>query len=142
MERGRFLSDADDARCRSYAVLGSEAAKNLFPSGDPCGQSINLGSNSFTVIGVAQPRASGGLRPDSESDIYVPLNTSKARFGEWIRNTRAERSLVFQLSRIVVVLPKDARAEETVPLIRSILDPFHHRGAVEVVVVNPDAETK
>jgi putative ABC transport system permease protein len=142
MERGRFLTDADDAKCRSYAVLGSEAAKTLFPSDDPVGQLVNVGSDSFTVIGVAKQRASGGLKRGSDRDIYVPLNTSKARFGEWIRNTRAERSLVFQLSRIVVVLRKDAKVQETVPLISSILKPFNHRGAVEVVGVIPEGETK
>ena len=88
MKRGRFLIDSDDAKCCRYAVLGSEAAKNLFPSDNPVGQSVDLGSDSFTVIGVANQRASGGLKPDSDRDIYVPLNTSKARFGEWIRNTR------------------------------------------------------
>ena len=72
MERGRFLTDADGAECRSYAVLGSDAAKTLFPSDDPIGQSVNLGSDSFTVIGVAKQRASGELKPDSDRDIYVP----------------------------------------------------------------------
>ena len=56
--------------------------------------------------------------------------------------TRAERSLVFQLSRIVVVFRKDAKVQETVPIISSILKPFNHRGAVEVVVVNPEGETE
>jgi putative ABC transport system permease protein len=142
MERGRFLTDADDAKCRSYAVLGWEAAKTLFPSDEPVGQLINVGSNSFTVIGVAKQRAGGGLKPGSDRDIYIPLNTSKTRFGEWIRNTRAERSLVFQLSRIVVVLDKDAKVQETVPLIGSILKPFNHGRAVEVVVGDPAGETK
>jgi putative ABC transport system permease protein len=142
MERGRFLTDADDAKCCNYAVLGSEAAKALFLSDNPVGQSVNLGSDSFTVIGVAKQRANRGLKPDSDRDIYVPLNTSKARFGEWIRNTRGERSLVFQLSRIVVVLRKDAKVQETVPLISSILKPFHHGGGVQVVAVNPEGETK
>jgi putative ABC transport system permease protein len=142
VERGRFLTDADDAKCRSYAVLGSEVAKALFASDDPVGQTVDLGSDSFTVVGVAKQQAGGGLKPDSDRDIYVPLNTSKARFGEWIRNTRAERTLMFQLSRIVVVLRKDAKVQETVPLINSILKPFHHRGAVEVVVVNPVGEIR
>jgi hypothetical protein len=136
LERGRFLTGADEAACRNYVVLGSELAKDLFLSDNPIGQSVDLGSDSFTVIGVAKQRASGGLEPNSDKEVYVPLNTSKSRFGEWIRITRANRSVMFQLSRIVVVLREDAKVEETVPLISSILKPFHHRSAVEVVVVN------
>jgi putative ABC transport system permease protein len=101
-----------------------------------------IGSAPFTVIGVPRQRASGGLKPDSDTDIYVPLNTSRARFGEWIRSASAQRSQTFELSRIVLLLRTDARVQETLPLIATILEPFHHRGAVEVVVVNPAGTAK
>jgi putative ABC transport system permease protein len=142
IKQGRFLTDADNTRCRSYAVLGPEAALTLFPSENPLGQSVSLGSDSFTVIGVARQEASGVNRLDSRPDIYVPLDTAKARFGEWTRKTHAERTQTFQLSLIVLELRTDANAQETVPLINSILKPFHHGASVEVVVAKPGREAE
>jgi putative ABC transport system permease protein len=140
MKRGRFLADSDDRYCRRFVVLGSEAAKTLFPSQDALGHAIDVGLVPFTVIGVVQQQTGGGRTQDSDSDIYIPVSTAIAQFGEWIRMTREERSLAFQLSRIVIVLRKDAKVQETIPLINSVLEPFHHRGAVQVVVVNREGQ--
>jgi putative ABC transport system permease protein len=142
MQRGRFLTAADDAGCRNSAVLSSGAAEALFPSGDAVGQSVEVGAESFRIVGVTMQRARDRFNPASDRDIYVPLNTSKARFGDWIRDERGERTLVFQLSRVDFVLRQGAKTQETASLIRSILEPFHHRGAVEVIVVAPESETE
>ena len=79
---------------------------------------------SFTVIGVAQPRPGGGLTQDSDSDIYIPVSTAAARFGEWIERPIKSDPSFLELSRIVVVLRKDAEVQKTLPLINSVLEPF------------------
>ncbi len=102
IERGRFLTDLDQARSRDHAVLGSMAAKVLFPTEDPVGQTVDIGSGSFQVVGVARQVSTNGHDPqDSVKDIYIPLSTSKSRHGDWIVSTRDGRSQMRQLSRII-----------------------------------------
>ena len=43
IDRGRFLTEADNERYQNYAVLAAETAKELFPYEDPMGQSVKLG---------------------------------------------------------------------------------------------------
>ena len=49
---GRHLSELDDQRRRMVCVLGSEVAEELFPHGDPIGQPVRLGAESYEVVGV------------------------------------------------------------------------------------------
>ena len=49
---GRHLAELDDQRRRMVCVLGSEVAEELFPHGDPLGQPVRLGAESYEVVGV------------------------------------------------------------------------------------------
>ncbi len=139
MERGRFITAADDANRRDCAVLGSKAAKTLFPTQDPVGQSVSIGSDSFTIVGVAKHLSASGPKPrEADNHVYIPLNTSKFRYGDWIASSRGGQSQMLQLSRIIFQGLGSVKAEETAKLINSALKPFHPRGGVEVVIVKPD----
>src|SRR4051794_24044741 len=93
--RGRFLTEADNARVQNYAVLAAETAKTLFPIEDPIGKSVKLGSDYYTVVGITRERASsaaigGSLSgQDFNKDVYIPLTTCRLRFGDKILNSRA-----------------------------------------------------
>src|SRR6478752_5038263 len=93
--RGRFLTAADNEKYQNYAVLASTTAKTLFPYEDPIGQSVKLGSDYYTVVGVTRERESsagvGGslAAQDFNKDVYIPLNTCRVRFGEQIINKRS-----------------------------------------------------
>jgi putative ABC transport system permease protein len=82
--RGRFLTEADNAKVQNYAVLASETAATLFPIENPIGQSIKLGSDYYTVIGVTKTRAAsaaigGSLAgQDFNKDVYIPLSTCRS----------------------------------------------------------------
>src|SRR5690606_37414008 len=95
LERGRFLTAADNDKYQNYAVLASTTAKTLFPYEDPIHQTVKLGTDYYTVIGVTRERAStagtGGslAAKDYNKDVYIPLNTCKVRFGERIINNRS-----------------------------------------------------
>jgi len=95
MSRGRFLIDADDADIENYCVLGAEAADKLFPYEDPIGQSIGMRSHFFRVVGVVRERTptggAGGSQAaeDYNRDIYIPIRTSRRRFGEIISTRTA-----------------------------------------------------
>jgi putative ABC transport system permease protein len=142
VEKGRFLTEADNENFENYAVLGFEVAQKLFPYEDPLGKSVKLGSDYYTVIGVTQPRAStaaiGGSLAGQEynKDVYVPLNTCRLRFGERIIDNRsgsmsAEETQLTQIT-LQVRSVKDVRP--TAPIVEAAVKPWHPKKDVELVV--------
>ncbi len=142
VERGRFLTEADDVQYQNYAVLASETAKILFPYEEPLGQSVKLGGDYYTVIGVTRPRAaSAGIggslaAEDYNKDVYIPLNTCRLRFGEKIINMRsgsmeAEET---QLSQITIRCDATSRVMPISQLITQAVAPFHEKRDVQMTV--------
>jgi putative ABC transport system permease protein len=74
---GRIWTDAEDQRRAKVAVLGHDAAEDLFPGQSPIGQEIDCGGSIFTVIGVLdlQPQAFGSGRNTQDNSVYFPLQT-------------------------------------------------------------------
>jgi putative ABC transport system permease protein len=87
---GRFLVNEDGLRMKNVCVVGSKVAQSLFPFGDPLGGTVRLGSYFYTVVGVIRERVptggTGGSQAaeDYNHDVYIPLETCRARFGETI----------------------------------------------------------
>ncbi len=140
--RGRFLTAADNEKYQNYAVLASLTAKTLFPYEDPIGQSIKLGSDYYTVVGVTRERqSSAGIgsslaAQEFNKDVYIPLNTCKVRFGEKIINSRsgsmeAEET---QLSQITLQVGSIDQVKPSVPVIKAAYEPWHPRKDVEMTV--------
>ncbi|QJW93629.1 ABC transporter permease [Frigoriglobus tundricola] len=90
LSRGRFLIDGDDSELDNYCVLGAEAADKLFPYEDPIGHTVGIRGHFFRVVGVVRERSptggTGGSQAaeDFNRDIYIPIRTSRRRFGEVI----------------------------------------------------------
>jgi putative ABC transport system permease protein len=86
--RGRFLSDKDEADMANVAVLGAETASTLFPLEDPIGQTVQVRTHRYTIIGVMRSRtasaAIGGSMSgqDFNKDVYIPLSTFRVRVGD------------------------------------------------------------
>ena len=72
--------DADGIRrYAQVAVIDDNAKKKLFPTGDPIGQVLFLGSMPVTVVGVTA-RKDSAFGPNSESlNIFVPYTTAMRR---------------------------------------------------------------
>ncbi len=93
LSQGKFFTPEQEQQNAAICVLGSEAARQLFPSEDPMYQSVqigtpNLGQVLVTVIGVLEPTGlrasgdkSGGMARDVDSDVYFPLSLSQSLFG-------------------------------------------------------------
>jgi putative ABC transport system permease protein len=135
MEKGRFLAESDNEHYENYAVLAFETAKTLFPYEDPLGETVKLGSDYYTVIGVSKNKASsagiGGSLAAQEfnKDVYIPLNTCKLRFGERILDNRsgsfsAEET---QLSQITLQVGDISEVKPTAPIVEAAIKPFHAR---------------
>jgi putative ABC transport system permease protein len=142
MARGRFLAEADNEKVMNYAVLAADTAKTLFPIDDPIGQSVKLGSDYYTVVGVTKERgataAIGGSLAGQEfdKDVYIPLTTCKLRFGERIMNSRVG-SMEFeetQLSQVTVQVGSIAEVRPTHPIIEAAITNWHPKKDVAIVV--------
>ena len=147
MEKGRFLTAADNEKVQNYAVLASETAKSLFPYENPLEKSVKLGSDYYKVIGVTKNRASsaaigGSLSgQDFNKDVYIPLTTCKLRFGERIMNSRAG-SMEFeetQLSQITLQVGSIQEVRPSSPVIEAAIKgppekPYHPKKDVDIVI--------
>jgi len=140
--KGRFLTATDNEKYENFAVLASETAEKLFPYEDPLEQSIKLGADYYTVVGITEKReSSGGIggslaAQDYNRDVYIPLNTCRLRFGERIIDTRSGsmQAEETQLSQITVQVGSMDEVLPTVPLIEAAYEFYHPKKDVEMVV--------
>jgi putative ABC transport system permease protein len=75
---GRFISDADEANAASVIVLGPSTATELFPTGNPVGQTVTYNNTKLTVIGVLQELSSSEATTNNDLAI-VPFSTYSQR---------------------------------------------------------------
>lgn len=82
MSNGTFISQRDVDVIAKIAVLGPQAATDLFGEGNsPIGQSIRIANQTLKVIGVTTAKGGTGFNNQDDS-IYVPLSTAqKQLFG-------------------------------------------------------------
>jgi putative ABC transport system permease protein len=139
--QGRLFSDADLYYFANVAVIGPEVAEKLFPYGDPIDKSVRIGEKHFyRIIGVTEfkNKSSPAGNPsnstsqafntqDYNKDVYIPLTTDRARFGETLINEKqgnftAER---VQLSQITVTIDAMENVKRTAEVLDSMLRQFH-----------------
>jgi putative ABC transport system permease protein len=77
LQEGRLWTDAEEARAANVAILGHDAAADLFPGEDPIGKDVDCEGDIFTVIGVmdAKPQPFGSGRNTQDNAVYFPLET-------------------------------------------------------------------
>jgi putative ABC transport system permease protein len=84
--QGRTLTQADDATLAAVAVLGSQAAHDLFPDGKALDRLVKVNHVWLRVVGVLADRDLGqdkfeGVALGGESNrVFVPLASARARF--------------------------------------------------------------
>jgi putative ABC transport system permease protein len=143
LAQGRFISDADLYYYANVVVLGAEVADKLFPFGDPVDQSIRIGENHFyRIIGVAAEKASSAgtgsslAAQDFNKDVYIPLTTDRARFGELI-TTEKQGSFTaekIELSQVTVAVDSIDNVKRTAEAIDSMLKQFHPKKDFAITV--------
>src|SRR5262245_7488495 len=81
--QGRFLTDLDVDHAADVMVIGDEIREKLFPRGDPIDKRIQLGHDSYLVIGVFEKK--GRMFGESQDNfVVIPLTTFDRRF-PWIK---------------------------------------------------------
>ncbi len=113
-ERGRFFDEMEDRAFRRVAVLGSDAAKNLFALEHPVGKIIRIGRAPFEVIGVLESKGVDLNNFNQDDQIFIPVRTALRR----VFNNTYVNSIYIQV---------DAREaiEETSVRVRGLLRELH-----------------
>ncbi len=84
--QGRALNADDDASLAPVAVLGAQAARELFPGGIALGRLVKVDQVWLRVVGVLADRDLGadkfeGVALGADSNrVFVPLASARARF--------------------------------------------------------------
>jgi len=145
---GRFFSDADMDRQANVVVLGAEVVEELFPLESAIGNSVRIGKNYYTVIGIMEPRgaapgetakqgkAQAAAAQSSQKNVYIPLSTASSRFGEIIvkqsSGSREVERVEYHEATVKVTNLDDVI--ETSLIVRDLMELNHERLDFEVVV--------
>src|SRR3989442_8910047 len=81
--QGRFLTATEVEHAADVIVLGDEIRERLFPRSDPLNKRIQLGHDSYTVVGTFEKK--GKMFGESQDNLVViPITTFDHRF-PWIK---------------------------------------------------------
>ncbi|KQW53425.1 macrolide ABC transporter permease [Nocardioides sp. Root1257] len=78
---GRFFTDDELASGAKVVVLGPDTASELFSFGSPVGQTVSIGGQQLTVIGVLDSSGSSDSGSTEDDQAVVPISTAKALSG-------------------------------------------------------------
>ncbi|OAI44930.1 ABC transporter permease [Planctomycetaceae bacterium SCGC AG-212-F19] len=133
---GRFLAESDDHYMENVVVLGSKVADALFPFDDPLGQFVRLDKYFYKVVGVLGDRlalgSAGGssqAAEDFNSDVYIPLQTCKVRYGERIvtRRPGSFNGEQVELNQVTLTIADMEQVRPAGAVVRDLLERFHPR---------------
>lgn len=110
---GRFISENDDARHLTVAVIGNDVKNEFFPDKDPVGKTIAINGRPFEVIGVA--KALGSVFGQSRDGfVMIPVET-------WFKMFGSRRGLGYNMLAL-----DQARMMQAQDEVRSLLRAYRH----------------
>lgn len=78
LKYGRYINEIDVRNERKVCVIGKRVYNELFPEGgDPCGQSIQVGSTYFTVVGLDVSSGSININGNTASAVRIPISVAQ-----------------------------------------------------------------
>ncbi|MFA7250399.1 MAG: ABC transporter permease, partial [Dehalococcoidia bacterium] len=75
---GDFIGPAEVSARSTVVVLGSAVATQLFPGGDPIGQSVRINRHAFRVIGTLESKGGTGFG-NADDLVFIPITTFMTR---------------------------------------------------------------
>ena len=142
--RGRFLAYNDELHEDNICVITTGLARRLFPHEDPLQHSVKVDAFYYRVIGILQERSQPEQRSQAgkmdgqplDNNVYIPLSTSRTRFGEVLirRSAGSFEAEEVQLHQITVQMRDTAAVETADPQIKTLLDRFHDQNDFEIIV--------
>jgi len=80
LARGRHFQEEDEARSRAVCTIGNDVVEKIFPTTDPLGKRIKVGTHNFLVIGIGESK--GKLLGISQDNyIRIPISTFLKIYG-------------------------------------------------------------
>ena len=142
--RGRFLSHLDDLHQNNVCVITTGLARRLFPYQDPLEHAVRIDAFYYRVIGLVQEQSQPEQRSQAgrmegqplDNNVYIPLSTSRSRFGEVLirRTAGSVEAEEVQLHQVTVQLQDAAAVETADPQIRTLIQRFHDQNDFEIIV--------
>jgi putative ABC transport system permease protein len=142
--RGRFLAYYDEEHMENVCVITTGLARRLFPYQDPLDHAVKIDTFYYQVVGIVQERSQPEQRTQSgkmegqplDNNVYIPLNTSRTRFGEVLirRSAGSFEAEEVQLHQVTVQMRDLAAVETADPQIKTMLNHFHNQNDYEIIV--------
>jgi putative ABC transport system permease protein len=142
--RGRFLTSNDELTQANVCVLTAGLARRLFPYQDPLEHSVKVASFYYRVVGLIREQGLPEQRVQSgrmegeplDNNMYIPLSTSRARFGDILVRLGAGSMEVekVELHQITVRMQNTEAVETADEQIRTLLARFHPKNDYEIIV--------
>ena len=142
--RGRFLVHLDEVQQENVCVLTIGLAERLFPYQDPLQHSVKIDEFYYRVVGLVQERnlpehrtQAGQMEGEPlDNNVYIPLATSRSRFGEVLirRTAGSVETEKVELHQITLQMRDTAAVESADPQIKTLLARFHNRNDYELIV--------
>jgi putative ABC transport system permease protein len=113
--QGRYLTELDVEHAAEVVIIGDEVREKLFPREDPIHKRIQLGHDSYTVIGVFEKK--GKMFGESQDNfVALPITTFDRRF-PWIKAGGTEGDAL----RIAAVPYRPEQVPALIDKIRQVL---------------------
>jgi putative ABC transport system permease protein len=105
LEGGRFFSKTESQSGDKVVVIGYKVASELFGKADAIGKKIKIGSQRYTVVGVAEERGGSFGGPSFDDYVFMPYKTL---------------SRIYDNKTVLQIFAKIKDAESIDPAIRAI----------------------
>jgi putative ABC transport system permease protein len=144
IDRGHFISEAENFNRESICVLAARLSEKLFPYENPIGKRIYMPENQtfFLIVGVLKHRgaaaAIGGSMEaqDYSNDVYIPIKTLQQRIGDTVirRSSGTFEGEMLQLNQITVRVDDVRNVRSTAQIIENALASHENMEDVSVIV--------
>jgi putative ABC transport system permease protein len=140
VREGRWITPLDLERVDNVTVLGAMAAATLFPLEPPVGKTLRVDDERYQVVGVLAElgRVSGTVGPPLDDCVFVPITTSRKRFGDEITRSSGG-SFSRERVELTEIKVKVAGIEDVLPaanVLRTLVAD-HHTAQDDVTITVP-----
>ncbi|HTL18618.1 MAG TPA: ABC transporter permease [Patescibacteria group bacterium] len=142
--QGRFLALFDEEYNENVCVITTGLARRLFPYQNPMDHAVKIDAFYYRVVGIIQERSQPEQRSQAgtmegqplDNNVYIPLGTSRTRFGEVLvrRSAGSIEAEEVQLHQVTVQMRDLAAVETADPQVKTLLTRFHDQNDYEIIV--------
>ena len=125
LSEGRYMTEDDEAEARRVVILGSNAARQLFPGQPAIGATLNMARYPYTVIGVlAEKKQNSNYSGPDNDKIYVPYSAMARDYPP--PPAKGEIITKGYVSDIVMEVANPETHDAAVLQVRRVLGRMHH----------------